>query len=590
MIIYSVRALNIIEILKNSHDPVSSLALSEEIGCSTKTIQSEIKDINKNSKDGKIISIRGIGYKIEGSFDDIAIPSQYLGNVDRIDYIIKNLINLTTKPENTVKLEELADSMYISVSTVKNDLKEVKSILKKYNISVVSKHKQGIAIQASEDDITSFILDICSKKDNELNLKDFLSEKVSNNIFNLKNIILNMLGREHLVLSDTEFKNLCSIIFIKLSRSNQDESEFIQAYIKDYIIQRELIMNDDKNKEKIIRAIKKFCKNLKIATSIDLSQDEIFETCLYNHINSIYKKMKLGINQYGVLPIDIRIKYPYAYELGKIAKKTIEEELGLKLDDEEISNIAVHVGGAIERSEHNQKKKVFKVIIVCVSGIGTSMLVKNKLEYLFEGKIEIVKIIPAYLIDYINVMEVDFIISTVDIKCERVPVITVSPLLNDNEVKIIEKFMKTGKMYKEVETRDLFDRNLFFTDLDFNTKEEVIEYMGSQLVNQGVIDDEMKKSFFDREKIATTEIGHMVALPHGANGKILKNKIAVGILKNPIHWILDDVRLVLILAIDKDEIFDYEKLFSTIYKQVGSVSKVIGICENKSYEKFMKMF
>lgn len=590
MIIYSVRALNIIEILKNSHDPVSSLALSEEIGCSTKTIQSEIKDINKNSKDGKIVSIRGIGYKIEGSFDDIAIPSQYLGNVDRIDYIIKNLINLTTKPENTVKLEELADSMYISVSTVKNDLKEVKSILKKYNISVVSKHKQGIAIQASEDDITSFILDICSKKDNELNLKDFLSEKVSNNIFNLKNIILNMLGREHLVLSDTEFKNLCSIIFIKLSRSNQDESEFIQAYIKDYIIQRELIMNDDKNKEKIIRAINKFCKNLKIATSIDLSQDEIFETCLYNHINSIYKKMKLGINQYGVLPIDIRIKYPYAYELGKIAKKTIEEELGLKLDDEEISNIAVHVGGAIERSEHNQKKKVFKVIIVCVSGIGTSMLVKNKLEYLFEGKIEIVKIIPAYLIDYINVMEVDFIISTVDIKCERVPVITVSPLLNDNEVKIIEKFMKTGKMYKEVETRDLFDRNLFFTDLDFNTKEEVIEYMGSQLVNQGVIDDEMKKSFFDREKIATTEIGHMVALPHGANGKILKNKIAVGILKNPIHWTLDDVRLVLILAIDKDEIFDYEKLFSTIYKQVGSVSKVIGICENKSYEKFMKMF
>ena len=71
--------------------------------------------------------------------------------------------------------------------------------------------------------------------------------------------------------------------------------------------------------------------------------------------------------------------------------------------------------------------------------------------------------------------------------------------------------------------------------------------------------------------------------------KILKNKIAVGILKKPIHWTLGDVRLILILAIDKDEIFDYEKLFSTIYKQVGSVSKVISICENKNYEKFTKM-
>ena len=590
LIIYSVRALNIIEILKNSHEPVSSLALSEEIGCSTKTIQSEIKDINKNSKDGKIVSIRGIGYKIEGSFDHITIPSQYLGNVDRIDYIIKSLINLTTKEDNTIKLEELADSMYISVSTVKNDLKEVKSILKKYNIAVVSKHKQGIGIEAEEEDIIRFILDICSKKENDLSLKDFLTDRVADNMFNLKNIILSLLSSKHLVLSDTEFKNLCSIIFIKLSRSNQEENEFIEQYINDYIVQREQIMNDDKNKEKIIGAIKKFCKNLKIATSIDISNDEIFEKCLYDHINSIYKKMKLGINQYGVLPVDIRIKYPYAYELGKIAKKTIEEELDLKLDDEEISNIAVHVGGAIERCAHNQKKKVFKVIIVCVSGIGTSMLIKNKLEYLFEDKIEIVKIIPAYLIDYINALEVDFIISTVDMKFERVPVITVSPLLNDNEVKIIEKFMKTGKIYKEVEPRELFDRELFFTDLKFKTKEEVIDFLGGKLLEKGAIDEDMKNSFFDREKIATTEIGNMVALPHGANGKILKNKIAVGILDKPIHWTLGEVRLILTLAIDKDEIFDYERLFSIIYKQVGSVSKVISICENKNYEKFIKMF
>lgn len=587
---YSVRALNIIEILKDAKEPVSSLALSKEIGCSTKTIQSEIKDINKQSKEGKIVSIRGIGYKIEGSFDHITTLNQYLGNVDRIDYIIKSLINLTTKQDNTIKLEELADSMYISVSTVKNDLKEVKSILKKYNILVVSKHKQGIAIEAEEDQIVSFILDICSKKENDLSLNDFLTDKISKSMFNLKSIILRILGNKDLVLSDTEFKNLCSSIFIKLSRTENEENKFIEEYINDYIVQRELIMNDDKNKEKIINAIKKFCKNLKIATSIDISNDDIFEKCLYNHINSIYKKMKLGINQYGVLPVDIKIKYPYAYELGKIAKKTIEEELDLKLDDEEISNIAVHVGGAIERSTHNQKKKVFKVIIVCVSGIGTSMLIKNKLDYLFEDKIEIVKIIPAYLIDYVNALEVDFIISTVPVNCERVPAIVVSPLLNDREIKIIEKFMKTGKIYKEVEIKDLFDRNLFFTDLKFNKKEEVIEFLGNKLLENDIIDEDMKDSFFDREKIATTEIGNMVALPHGANGKILKNKIAVGILKKPIHWTLGEVRLVLILAIDKDEIFDYERLFSIIYKQVSSVSKVMSICDNKSYEKFIKMF
>ena len=262
----------------------------------------------------------------------------------------------------------------------------------------------------------------------------------------------------------------------------------------------------------------------------------------------------------------------------------------MKIGDDEVSNIAVHVGGAVERYSSNKKTKLFKVIIVCASGAGTSMLINTKVQQLFKDKIKIVKIIPSYLIDYINPLEIDFLISTMPLDYNKIPVINVSPFLTEKEIKIIEKFMMTGKKYKEVEVKDLFDRDLFFTDLKFKTKEEVIEFMGDELLNKGVIDSDMKNSFFDREKIATTEIGNMVALPHGANGKILKNKIAVGILKKPIHWTLGDVRLILILAIDKDEIFDYEKLFSAIYKQVGSVSKVISICENKNYEKFTKMF
>lgn len=41
---------------------------------------------------------------------------------------------------------------------------------------------------------------------------------------------------------------------------------------------------------------------------------------------------------------DVKIKYPYAYELAKIAKKTIEQELELKIGDDEVSNIAVPCG------------------------------------------------------------------------------------------------------------------------------------------------------------------------------------------------------------------------------------------------------
>lgn len=587
----STRALAIIEILKKLNYPVSSLALSEEIGCSTKTIQSEIKDINKQLKDTKIVSIRGVGYKLEGKIEINECNNNHIGNVDRIEFIIKTMLNLNLQQENSIKLEELADAMYISVSSVKNDLKEVKEILNKYNINIISRHKYGLGVDGNEDEIVKCIVDLCSRKDNELTLSDFLSEDVNNKVFNLKSEILKSLNKEDLILSDIEFKNLCSTIFVRLSRSNYSNYEkFIEDYIKNYKVKRESIMNDDLNKEKITKAIASFCKNLKLATAIDISKDEFFVECLYNHINNLIKKDKLGICNYNVVNNEVKIKYPYAYELAKIAKKTIEHELNLKIGDDEVSNIAVHVGGAVERYSSNKKRKIFKIIIVCASGTGTSMLINTKIQQLFKERIEVVKIIPSYLIDYINPLEVDFLISTMPLDYDKIPIINVSPFLTEKEIKIIEKFMDTGYVYEDVNVKDFFERDLFFTELDCKNKEEVLDFMSDALINKDIIDLEMKNSYFEREQIATTEIGNMVAMPHGAKGNIKENKIVVGILKEPINWDYGKVRLVIMLALNNEKILDYEQVFSNIYNKLDTMTKVVNICENKSYEKFIKLF
>lgn len=586
----STRALAIIEILKKLNYPISSLALSHEIGCSTKTIQSEIKEINRQLKDTKIISIRGVGYKLEGKIDVDESNNNIIGNIDRIEFIIKTMLNLNLQGGKSIKLEELADSMFISVSSVKNDLKEVKEILNKYNINVISKHKQGIGVEGEESEVIRCIIDLCLKKDNELVLQDFLSEEVNNKIFNLKNDILKKLNEEELILSDIEFKNLCSTIFIRLSHINYDYEKFINTYIKDYKVKRNKIMKDNVNKEKIMKAISMFCKNLKLATAIDISKDEFFMECLYDHINNMIKKSKLGICNYNVVNNDVKLKYPYAYELAKIAKKTIEDELNLKIGEDEVSNMAVHVGGAVERYSTNKKRKVFKVIIVCVSGTGTSMLINTKLQQLFKDRIEIIKIIPSYLIDYINPLEVDFLISTMPLKYDKIPVISVSPFLSEKEIKIIEKFMDTGYVYEDVSVKNFFDKDLYFRDLNFKTKEEVLDFMSNALLEKEIIDEQMKNSYFEREQIATTEIGNMVSMPHGSKGNIKENKIVVGILKEPIEWEYGKVRLVIMLALNNEKILDYEEVFSSIYSRLDTISKVVNICENKSYENFIKLF
>lgn len=585
----NTRALSIIKILLNSVEPVSSLALSQEIGCSTKTIQNEIKEVNKELKNCEIVSIRGIGYKIEGNLDDIDIKNSDLYDYDRVEYIIKKIINISSTDKDTIKLEDLADSMYVSLSTVKNDLKEVKKILNEYNLKISSKHKQGICIEASEEDIIKFIINYSNKVDNSLNIKDFLNNNIIENLFSIKKILLDTLNYENMILTDNEFKNIVNYISIYLSRNNTNQSDFIKEYIKKYKSKKEKPISEDE--QLLIRkAIKEFCRDLNIATSINLSHDKVFEECLFNHISNLYKRADLGINQYEITAGEIKLKYPFAFELGKIAKKTIEKNLNMEISEDEVENIALHIGGALERIDKRDEKKVYKTIIVCTSGVGTSMLIKSKLENIFKGKLEIIKVIPSYLIDYINVLDIDFVISTVEVNLENVNVIKVSPMLTDKEIKLIEKYIETENVYIDLDIQNLFSSELFFKDIKAETRSQVIDIMSKKLVEKGYIDDTMRQSYFERETIATTEIGNMVAIPHGAKGEVYENKVAIGILKEPISWEVGKVRLIIMLALDKEKILDYEDVFSKIYKRVDSIAKVISICENKSYEKFIKLF
>jgi transcriptional antiterminator len=586
--ILNKRQLKIIEILKNSEQPISSKALAKDIGCSTKTIQLEVKNINSILKNLKIDSIRGMGYKLVGDIKILKkIKYEENNDIDRLSYILKRILLLYK--DKTLKIESLADEMYVSLSTIKNDLKEVKTIIKKYNLKIASKHKLGIGIEADVEDIKRCILEI-SLNYKDIKLEDFFNEYVSENINLIKSEILHNLEIENIIFTDYEFKNIFNYILISLSiEDNKDYKEYIKKYIKYYQDK----FNKEYNKDyqnKILESINKFTGNLKLATSIDLSNDEIFKDFLQKHISNFCMKKEFNIKNQSIIANDIKIKYPVAFELATIAKNTLEKDLNIEIDENETANIAIHIGGALQRTNNNENKKVLKAIIVCASGVGTSMLIKAKLEAKFDKRLEIIKVIPSYLIDYVGVLDVDFIIATVPIKVENIPVINVTPFLDDNEIKIIEKFLDTGKVYYNINLSEIFDKDLFFIDLEFDNKYDVIEYMSDKLIEKNYIDEEMKKSYIDREEIATTEIGNMVAIPHGAKGDVYKNAVAIGILKKSIHWEIGEVRLVVMLCLQKESIINYEDLFSNIYKRIDSIAKVISICESKKYDKFIAMF
>lgn len=587
--ILTIRQKKIINILKDTKDTISSNALADDLNCSNKTVQLEIKSINSILKKVKIESLRGLGYILSGDLSELEnIRFEYDGyNLNRMSYILRKIILLYNG--DSLKVESLANELYVSLSTVKNDLKDVKCILKDYNLNIISKYKLGIGIAGETKDFIKCILDIVIKY-RDIKIEDFFSDFVKNNMDIIRYEFLKGLKNEDIICTDYGFKSMCNYVFLYLSiESDINYKEYITKYINKYkdILNKK---NDEIIKTQILKSIDNFIVNLKNITYVDFNNDNIFKECLCKHLINLFIKRDLNIKINDTNYDDIKINFPFAFDLAKVAKMTLEKELDIDIDEGEVGNIALHIGGALQRKSNKYKDKNLKTIIVCTSGIGTSMIIKAKLEDKFEDRLKVLKVIPSYLVDSIDLSDIDFLIATVPINIKNIPIIRISPFLDDKEINLIEKFLCTEKVCYNLDFSEIFSNDLFFINLDFDNKYDVIEYMSSKLLEQNYIDEEMKKSYIERERIATTEIGNMVAIPHGAHGKAFENKIAIGILKNSINWEVGKVRFVMMLALQRDSILNYEDLFSNIYKRIDSVAKVISICESKRYEKFISMF
>ncbi|MFI3210181.1 MAG: PTS sugar transporter subunit IIA [Peptostreptococcaceae bacterium] len=578
------REIQILKLICGSSSVITGKIISQEINCSIKTVQQDIKNINNrlielNFKDSQIISIKSAGYTFVGNVDII----NHFNNQD--DYRIKFIIKKFFEKE-IVKLEDLSELMYVSLSTTKSDLVKVKQILSDKNIILEIKHKKGLIVQNNEYEIINCIIYLINTKN--FSIYDFIDKSNEFEFFKYRNILLSIIKKENMFLADFEFNSLFDYIKVYLSRNEvYNLSKFIKNTLKYYNFERNEIENDNTLDQNISNIIDEFILELEISTNISLKNDDIFKSFLLNHIKNIYKRIKLNVYTEEEF-VDINLKYPYAYELSKIILSKIEKVLLINIDKKELSTIAIHIASAMDRASNIELNRKFKVIIICSSGSGTSMLIKSKIKDEFRDNIEVLRIMPSYLINYIDSNSVDFLISTVDVKNSNIDIIRVSPIVNQTDIIKIRNYMKVQKIDKNINLEDIFDKDLFFkNECNLENKFDIIEFLVQKLVDEGILLHSEKDKYIEREKIGTTEIGNFISIPHALISKNT-NKIATLILKDETNWEIGTVKIVFMIAIGFND--DYEEIFRKLYKNIDNNIKVSNIYKSKNYEEFIKNF
>ena len=104
-----------------------------------------------------------------------------------------------------------------------------------------------------------------------------------------------------------------------------------------------------------------------------------------------------------------------------------------------------------------------------------------------------------------------------------------------------------------------------------------------KLKEKGFIKESAIQKILDREKISSTEIGNLVAIPHTIVEGDTKSIIGVAILENPIIWDKQEVQLVFMVFFNPKEKHNFS-IFKYLYnfiKDEGGVRGIIKICDFK---------
>ncbi|SHF13228.1 BglG family transcription antiterminator [Clostridium fallax] len=638
----NIRQEKILKILINSDDSITGDKLAKSVEISRKTLQKEIPAINSFIKNYKcnIISSRGVGYKFEKEDFNLYLSLEKFLNkkealMEEKDLRIKTIISTLALisvcyGKGSIKIEELADKLYVSTSTIKNDIKEVKDILKDYDLEISRNGNSGIKIIGDERKIRSFISDYFvrkNSKDVNNEIKGLLGDY--NDYFPLvASNVLETLEKFNINITDLGFNNLCTHILITLYRIKNNKivsydaepinfkenehkaAEFLKNCIENnfhikfpkseviylyqhLVAQKRLYIDKDfiqsREDRKIIDWIRMCNEDIYSYTGIDFNSDDILSKGLFTHLRSAFNRINYGMNIKNFMLEDIKKNYPFAFEIATYFAKSLNKFYEKEINENEVGFIALHFGGAIERLRVENKVKKYKTIVVCATGVGTSILVKAKLESKFSDVLEIVGFYPAFKLKSIDLSKYDFIITTIPLKTYDIPVIQVSPILLDDDCNKINRFIRS-KIYNISKLSNLFKEEIFFKDLSFKNKKEAIEYMSSQMLNLGYIDENMKNSFIEREDMGTTEIGNFVAIPHGIKGEVYKEAIGVAILNEPIEWQYGKVQLIFMLCLKKGQVNKNEELFAELYRNLDSEEKVLNIIESKDLSNLCKNY
>jgi mannitol operon transcriptional antiterminator len=188
---------------------------------------------------------------------------------------------------------------------------------------------------------------------------------------------------------------------------------------------------------------KSFIRTVERYLSISLREDLILFDGLLSHLVPAISRLMLGLQIHNPMLEEIKKHYPQVFLACQKAAQVLSNKIGKDIPEDEIGYLAIHVGASIIRVNENSNK-IYKAIIVCASGMGTSTFLLSKISKEIPNlkieKVLSVTELKKWIEQNRENKSVDIVISTVSLPfIDPDQYVVVSPFLHEDELRLIQK-------------------------------------------------------------------------------------------------------------------------------------------------------
>ncbi|GAA4714782.1 BglG family transcription antiterminator [Brevibacillus fulvus] len=605
------RYAKLLHILQNTPGFVTGKELSQQLNISSRTLRNDIKELNDHYLLGaRIISNNRQGYQLSGQLTGFK-QRQHHEFEGRAFYIVKALLDSS----DWITYDQLSRLIYFSPQTIRADIQKIAQLItsQKRNLSIEALVFQGVRLVGDEFDKRLLLESLVEKNFmtiQELHqeflvcFRDWIKEA---ELHPLTTVIIDQLTKyvsrlptqklssllAHLVITVYRLRQGETIAETKIKMSEQYEEFRLADAILDevericrisinqherihfglHLISQRLVPHSDYDtsqvSERLKTEIEESLQMLGEQYGFRFTEDRQLVAGLLYHLAKVQYPLRFQLYVDNPFLSEIKMEYLLAYHIAALLAHRLEKSLNLDVPESEIGYIALHLAAHMEQT----KKQKVKVAIVPGSGIGASLLFRQKIERTFLD----IEIVGEYSMQTLERIEPDvsLIISAMELEQRGTPIVRVQEFLDDGDMEKIACAIN----------HDFLERTLSpdrFLLMQEETKIDFLQRFVTEMKIEHLLD-----SLLAREEMSSTEVGNGVAMPHPIEREDLgETKIFIGINQKGILWGSSHVQLVFLLLPSEVDREHHYKIFKRLHQLVKNKETVKELIQAEDFASF----